>query len=256
MNQTNGSGNLQLTRRGASVEGKKRLAIRDSFIKRTGPRLIHRRKHHAFKLYLLALWCHYPRGEPRLPRLLENKHLAHLLDIGGSEDTARSAVSRVLGDLEEEQLIRREREGRQRTILLCHETGNGQQYTRPRGGGENAYVELPGEFFTNGWLNSLSAPAILVTLVALREARFLTYRRSKQAGWSGHFDWFSPVSYLSDRYQLGATTIEKGIRELRACGFLTSRLTGRNPQFGRLMAPRNLYTNHLEIFEEESGAGV
>ncbi|MCH7706350.1 MAG: ABC transporter permease [Chloroflexi bacterium] len=59
------------------------------------------------------------------------------------------------------------REGQTRRILVCHEAGGGQLYTQPKGGGPNAYIELPSGFFTNGWINELPAAAILVLLMGL-----------------------------------------------------------------------------------------
>lgn len=241
--------NPQFTRRGASVEGKRRLAIRDSFIKQTGPSLIRRRQHHAFRMYLLALWCCYPYGRPRLPHHLENKHLAALLALGKKADSRRSSAGHVLAVLERERLIRRTHEGKQRSIIVCHESGDGKEYTQPKGGGPNAYVELCREFFENDWLNRLSVPAILVMLIALREERFLAHRRKQDKRWDASFDWFQSVSRLVAHYRVGATTIDKGLKELKACGFLTSRLTARHPQHRGLVAPRNLYSNHPEIFE-------
>ncbi len=249
INQTSSTEHLQLTRQGARVQGKKRLAIRDSFIRGTGPRLVRARQHHAFKLFLLALWCFYPRGRPCLRYDLENKHLAALVGIGRKPDSRRSAAGHVLAVLEKQRLIRRAREGQQRIVIVCHESGDGREYTQPKGGGPNAYVELPGEFFANGWLNRLSAPAILVMLIALREQRFLAFRRKQRRHRNTSFDWFQPVTELVKRYGIGATTIEKGLRELKAYGFLTTRLTARHPQHGGLVAPRNLYSNHPETFE-------
>ena len=230
------------------MQGKRRLAIRDSFIKEKGPSLISRRQHHAFRMYLLALWCCYPHGGPRIPPHLENKHLAVLLDLGVRPDSARSSAGHVIAFLEQERLLRRTRQGRQRSLIVGHESGDGRDYTRPKGGGPNAYVELPGHFFVNDWLNRLSAPAILVLLIALREERFMSYRKSKEKGWDETFDWFQPVSHLAKHYRLGKTTIEKGLRELRNCGFLTSRLTARHPRKKSLVAPRNLYSNHADVF--------
>ncbi len=240
--------NLELARNGATVAGKRELAIRDSFIKETGPQLIRERQQHALKLYLFALWCHYPQGKPRLSRVLENKQLGALLDMGRTEQSRRSAVSRALRVLEAHRLIRRVREGDHREVIVCQEAGTGADYTMPRGGGENAYVRIPGEFFAHGWLNALSAPAILVFLIALREQRFLKYRREKQSWRNQSFDWFQPVERLNKSYGLGTTTIEKGIRELRSWGYLTTEITGRHPRDGGRVAPRNLYCNHITVF--------
>lgn len=239
------------------MQGKKRLAIRDSFIKETGPRLIHLRQHHAFRLYLFALWCYYPRGRPRLPQM-ENKEIAALLGIGGRGDSGRSAVGHVLAVLEERHLLLRIHESNQRMILVCHESGDGREYSQPKGGGPNAYVEVSSGFFANGWLNKLSAPATLVMLIALREQRYQAYRRTQDQRWDKSFDWFQSVARLSKEYSLGKTTIEKGIRELKSCGFLTSRLTARHPKHRGSVFPRNLYSNHPDVFgvrSPEEGAG-
>lgn len=247
---TKSPANLELNVGGAFVQGKKRLAVRDSFVRRTGPSLVSRRQHRAFRLYLLCLWCCYPQGTPRLSYHLENKDLAALLEIPGNLETRTSSISQMLGTLEAEYLIKRERNARQRTIIVLHEDTSRSEYTQPKGGGPNAYVELPGEFFANGWLNRLSAAATLVTLIALREQRYLKHLRTKDKWRDDSFDWFQPMSHLADHYNIGTTTLEKGVKELKNCGFLSSRLTGRHPRHGGLVAPRNLYTNHADIFGE------
>ena len=244
-----GADNPSFTRKGVTVEGKKRLAIRDSFVKSTGPRLVRTRQHHAFRTYLLCLWCHYPKGEPRLPSHLDNKQLATLLEVGRRAANRRSSIGHVLARLESERLIRRVREGQTRRILVCHEAGGGQLYTQPKGGGPNAYIELPSGFFTNGWINELSAAAILVLLMALREERFLNHRRSLSRWKNVKFSWFQTASRLSDHYGVSKTTVEKGLRELRAIGFLTARQTKSHPKTGMRVERRNLYSNHLEIFD-------
>ena len=240
--------NPQLAKKGVLISGKRRLAIRDSFVKITGPKLISARQHHAFRAYLLALWCCYPFGLPRLPGHLENKHLAAVLDLGQSASSRRSSAGHVLRKLEDLGLIRRFRDGKSRTVIVCHESGNGDDYTQPKGGGPNAYIVLPSEFFTNGWLTRLSAPAILVLLIALREERFMKHRREQEKWNNTVFDWFQPVSRLSEQYNIGSTTIEKGLKELKVVGFLTTELTGRHPRDGFPVNPRNLYTNHFSVF--------
>lgn len=121
--------------------------------------------------------------------------------------SAATGVSKVLTRLEERQLIKRERRGRQRKIrvTLLREDGSGQPYTRPGKGNTDRFLQLPHCFWLDGWYAKLDLPATAMLLVALHEK----------------LNFELPTERVPDWYGWSADTAERGLAILEHLGLLT-----------------------------------
>lgn len=110
--------------------------------------------------------------------------------LHAEQRTASNAVSKIMKRLEDRQLLRRERAGRERKIKvqLLREDGSGQDYTRPHGNaaGER-FLKLSHAYWLERWDEKLSLPGLAMLLVALREKhgfKLPTERMPEWYGWS------------------------------------------------------------------------
>lgn len=116
--------------------------------------------------------------------------------------SAKSAASKVLRRLEERHLIAREQSGRPKKIkvTVLIPDGTGQTYKRPLGDTkETRFIRLNHRFWTEGWDQKLSMPAIAMLLVALHEKPTFSLPTERMPEWYG---W-------------SADTAERGLRELQ-----------------------------------------
>ena len=89
--------------------------------------------------------------------------------LGFSESkSARAAVSRNWQWLEHHRLIKRGRAGRLSNVTLLYDDGSGRSYKHPHDRGDR-YLQLPYEFWHEGWDRKLDLASIAVLLVGLNE---------------------------------------------------------------------------------------
>ena len=128
--------------------------------------------------------------------------------------SAKSAASKVLRRLEERSLIEREQSGRPKRIkvTVLMPDGTGQPYERPLGTSrETRFIRLSHRFWTDGWDQMLSLPAIAMLLVALHEKPTFSLA----------------TEHMPDWYGWSADTAERGLRELRDHGLLEATQKSR-----------------------------
>lgn len=117
-----------------------------------------------------------------------------------------TAVSRAWRWLEEQRLIRRERQGRRTKVTILKEDGKGRRYTHPHAKGEH-YLQLPFAY----WMadaelhKALTLPGKAMLLVSLS----LTSRTFSM-----------PQARVPDWYGLSEDTATRGLKELRDRGLL------------------------------------
>jgi hypothetical protein len=127
--------------------------------------------------------------------------------------SSRVFVSGSFTWLEQHRLLRTERDGRLRRVWLLEETGSGAPYAHGSSseGKSLDYFKLPHAFWTEGWSECLSLPAIAVLLVALSLPSTFTLPHERGSEW----------------YGISRDTIRRGVSELRRHELLTMRTTWR-----------------------------
>ena len=119
--------------------------------------------------------------------------------------TARGRVSKAWARLVERKLVTRSRRGRTAEFTLLREDGSGDPYSRPSGGTDDGFINVPHELWTAGpgestrWYETLSLPELTFLVIAL-----------------GHQGTFGlPVERGPEYYGLSADTLLRGYRGLR-----------------------------------------
>jgi hypothetical protein len=131
--------------------------------------------------------------------------------LGLSElSSADALVSKSWSWLEEQGLIRSERDGRLRRITLLQEDGSRRPYRHPGEQGAERrghYFKLPYAYWRGNFPNRISLPAKAVLLIALslREGFLLPTERGEE--------W----------YGLSRDSVRRGLRELRLLSLLDMR---------------------------------
>jgi hypothetical protein len=125
----------------------------------------------------------------------------------GMPDTAASRVSvtRSLNWLEEVRLIRSEKDGSLRRVVLLDETASGRPYAHPARSRQPDYFKLPYAYWLEGWFQKLSLPAIAVLLIGLSLDKSFLLPLDNGARW----------------YGVSRDTLRRGIRELIRADLLT-----------------------------------
>jgi hypothetical protein len=131
--------------------------------------------------------------------------------LGLSDDLAgRRVVQRNWSALDEMKLIRKERSGRLLKITLLADDGSGRPYKHPGAGRKKEredYFQLPYAYWSSGFYSGLKVPGKAVLLIAMTLG-----------------DWFWLPSRLATAwYGISASTIERGLRELRRADILDAR---------------------------------
>jgi hypothetical protein len=126
----------------------------------------------------------------------------------GLPDTpsGRAAVSRNWTYLKGLKLVELSRQKRLAKVRLLREDGSGRVYTHPSKDGKSAnYLQLPFEFWKNGFNDTLSLSAKAMLLIALTQP-----------------DHFSlPVERVPAWYGISESTAARGFRELREADLLS-----------------------------------
>ena len=192
----------------------------------------------ALKLYLAIIWrC--SGGDFRTE--LSARQFAQLLDLPDPATGGARRITDALERLKELKLVELHyRRGEPTIIQLLDESGSGQPYTSPSGkiikgkakpDDPNLFGKVPDTLWTNGHVQSMSAPALAMLLILIAERA-----RPDQPA------WFS-TEVFPMRYRLTANNRAKGTRELVARRLLrvTKKLVEGNEQtYGRERV-RNLY---------------
>lgn len=152
-------------------------------------RFMSERKHRALLLYLLLLTC-WPWLKDRRSPLESNVWVRALQsDLPNAPTWSASTLSRAWADLEEMQLITREREGRLLRVVPRREDA-GADYEAPGGRKDrwNAYFALPDEFWNKEIFAQLKLPGLVMLLLLAKETSYqsevwLTYENAEK--WYG-----------------------------------------------------------------------
>jgi len=133
-------------------------------------------------------------------------------------------------------------------VFLRDERGDGQAYKLPATalkekvaadempGRDDYWVPLPPQFWTQGWISVLRAPAIAMLLVLLDDMS----RRKDPDG-----IWHSPKQ-AEQRFALSQDTRTDGLLELEAYGVVDRRRDPVSPGVFDYRRVRNVYDLHLE----------
>lgn len=161
----------------------------------------------ALDLYLLV---HAIASSPPYDVALPAQVWARALGLHGK--AAPSVVSKNWAWLEDQRLIRSEREGRLRRVFLLDEDRSGSAYVHPGEGTDpkGDYFRLPFDYWRGLYMNRLTLPGKAVLLIALS----LQLR-----------DYFVlPREQASNWYGISADTIQRGLSELLQRGVVRYRL--------------------------------
>lgn len=162
------------------------------------------------KLYLALIWrC---SAEPHSTDILARRWAA-LLGLEEPDTLGARRVTKALNLLEELRLVSLERRrGDSTVITLLHESGSGDPYSLPSTAytrsmtdaerESNRYFKVPPALWTEGHVQSMSAPALAMLLVLLAE-------RNRD----GRRTWWSTDRFPS-LFSLSPTVRSKGTAEL------------------------------------------
>ncbi len=144
--------------------------------------------------------------------------------------SATSAATKILSRLVDRHLIERRRTGRERkvTITLLSADGTGQPYARPTGATQaDRFIRLNHQFWTEGWAQRLTLPAIAMLLVALHE----------KPGFN------LPTEHMPTWYGWSPDTAERGLRELEEHGLVhIGKQIYTDPVSPTGVSSKNIYT--------------
>jgi hypothetical protein len=216
----------------ASHRRKKTVPIRNSFVQTRrknepvpGPlaSLVRRGRDLTLEQYLLArAWA--SGGEFDL--LKHPKVWGRALGLP-DDIAARRLIQRNWTALAEMKLIHKERRGRLLKITILSEDGFGDPYRHPGSGAKDQrrrYIQLPFEYWSSGYYRTLTLPSKAVLLIGMTLG-----------------DWFwLPSRHAAAWYGISASTIERGLRELKRAGVLEARWIWKE----QLLAPEPLAREH------------
>ncbi|WPO88874.1 hypothetical protein SCB71_21190 (plasmid) [Herbiconiux sp. KACC 21604] len=136
------------------------------------------------------------------------KELAEMLHLPDPESAGSRRVNKAFADLQENELVRRERNpGHVPSTVVLFPGGGGEEWDDTKL--QEGYITLPIELWERGWIVTLSGTAIAL-LVILRE---LTGGRSAPRG-------IYVEAHRKREYGLSDDTWTKGTKELREAGLL------------------------------------
>lgn len=178
-------------------------------------RFVSMRRHRALVLYLLLLGA-WPEIEHRITNgraPLQAQVWVRALTSGQRRALtwSPSTLSRTWGELEDMQLVTRDRQGRLVHARPRREDGL-EDYTRPQGrrGHEHAYFVLPDAFWNDEVFADLGLAALAMFLLIAKET-------------NGRAEVHLTHQQFQDWYGIRQRTAQKGIAELKDKGFLHVR---------------------------------
>jgi hypothetical protein len=120
-----------------------------------------------------------------------------------SDESGRAAVSRGWRFMRSLNLVDVERASRLARVTPLREDGSGARYSHP-GSVRHSYVQLPFEYWTERHYETLTLPGKALLLIALTLQDDFTLPADRGPAW----------------YGLSASTVERGLRELRRADLL------------------------------------
>lgn len=187
--------------------GRSSVPIRRTFLQRTdgtpGPlaAFVFGRRSLALDLYtLFHAGASGGKWDVRQPAM----SWARMLDMPQTS-ASETTVSRNWTWLEEQKLIRSERDRRVRKLYLMLEDGSGRPFERA-GGKERGFFKLPYAYFTQRIHKQLKLPGKATLLICLAQNVTFTLPTERAAEW----------------YGISADTLERGLQELRALDLIKS----------------------------------
>lgn len=175
----------------------------------------------SIKVLLSLLW---KTSKPPFQTVMTAPALAELIDLPDPRGNGARRVRDSLKALAAANLIRLvPRPGTSPLIQLMNETGNGEEYSLPSTSyvqsqlkkpnkdpvtDPNLYFQLPAELWTEGFMQTLKGPGLVMLLILLAE------QANKNPV------WFSGTEFI-DRYRISPSTRTKGTKELVDLGLLT-----------------------------------
>jgi hypothetical protein len=165
------------------------------------------RRERALDLYLLT---HALASTPPYDVALPARSWARALGLPDTP-SARVFISSSWTWLEQNRLVRTQRDGRLRRVWLLDESASGEPYQHSTGYKQLDYFKLPYAFWSEGWTETLDLPAKAALLIALSLSRTFTLPQVRGGEW----------------YGLSRDTIRRGLRGLVDHGLLSMRVTLR-----------------------------
>jgi hypothetical protein len=134
---------------------------------------------------------------------------ARLLDLP-DDDASLRMIGRNWAALRELKLVTTRRVGRTIVATPLREDGSGEPYSHPKET-KDAYLKIPYAFWLDGLASGLRVPALALVLIA----------RSTT-------DWFPlPFNKGPAWYGIAASTVERGLRDLRRADLIEANFTWR-----------------------------
>jgi DNA-binding transcriptional ArsR family regulator len=134
---------------------------------------------------------------------------ARLLGLA-EDETGRRTVGRNWKALVDARLVTVRRVGRQITATPLREDRSGEAYSHPKSTGDR-YLKVPYGFWLDGHAAKLKLPGLALALIALSNADWFPLPFDRGPGW----------------YGVGASTVERGFRELRRAELIEDRFAWR-----------------------------
>lgn len=186
----------------------------------------------SIKVLLTIIW---KTSKPPFETVMTAPAIAELLDLPDPTGKGARRVRDSLKQLADANLILlAHRPGTSPIIHLLNETGNGNDYTLPSSSyvqarikkpnqdpvtDPNLYFQLPSELWTEGFMQKLKGPGLVMLLILLAE------QANKKPV------WFSGEEF-SDRYRISPSTRTKGTQELLDLDTLIRNSVALPPNWG------------------------
>lgn len=186
----------------------------------------------SIKVLLTIIW---KTSKPPFETVMTAPAIAELLDLPDPTGNGARRVRDALKQLADANLIRlAHRPGTSPIIHLLNETGYGNDYTLPSSSyvqgrikrpnqdpvtDPNLYFQLPAELWTEGFMQKLKGPGLVMLLILLAE------QANKKPV------WFSGEEF-SDRYRISPSTRTKGTQELLDLDMLIRNSVALPPNWG------------------------
>lgn len=127
---------------------------------------------------------------------------ARMLDMPQTV-SAETTIGRNWTWLEEQRLVRTERDHRVRKVVLLMEDGSGHRFERATGR-DRGFFRVPYRYFTDRWHRELKLAGKATLMICLSQAPTFTLPTEHAAGW----------------YGVSADTLQRGLDELRELNLL------------------------------------
>lgn len=160
----------------------------------------------ALKLYLSLIWR--SAAAPYATKV-PARRWAELLALPSPDTQGARRISAALRTLADLKLVTYKlRAGEAPEVTLLHESGSGDPYIPPRGGGGDRYFHVSDELWVEGGLHQLTAPGVAMLLAVLVDQST-----------PGAPVWWA-TSIFEGRFGMSAATRSRGTKQLIDAGLL------------------------------------